>query len=113
MHLSQRICVNCSLSCACKWFSTDDFRWLCNTCEAYTHGLKRIEQVLESDKESSVHVIQERAKLINGALNEINKNSFVYTLPLVDTFKASIPDDISLNQRNSCVRSFKCSSINT
>ena len=64
IHLSQRTCVGCSLSYACKWFSTDGFDWLCNTCEAYGHGLQRMDEVLDSDKDSSDCIIQERAKLI-------------------------------------------------
>ena len=54
LHLSQRTCVNCSLSYACKWYSTDSFEWLCDTCEACDHDLKKMDEVLERVKDCSI-----------------------------------------------------------
>ena len=47
LHLSQRTCANCSLSYACKWYSTDSYEWLCDTCEACDHDLKKMKYLRE------------------------------------------------------------------
>ena len=112
ISLSKRVCLKCSSGYTEKWFpagsefGTDEFEWICKMCETCSHGKQRIEDMLKIDKGSEDQIRKTRAELIERALSDMKVNTFVYTLPLLDSFKRCMGDNINFDKKSSYLRSF-------
>ena len=89
--ISNRQCLICTTTHCEKWFPTTlEFEWFCEACQTGSHGKARMQDMLKRDNESDNEMKQIRARIIEEALSEIQENTFVYTLPLINTLFLTI-----------------------
>lgn len=108
-HMSQRVCCECSSTCAEKWYSSGDqlqlqtpvFNWVWNICMTYD------QEMLQIDLGSDNNIAKTRAEIIAELLQNVRNDSFVYISPFVDRFKSCLNNLDNSEQISSYVRSFK------